>query len=404
MSTATTPTPVIESNLSYNASMKERSYLDTSGGSIKSNAHGKIVRTSITNARNVNDIILDDIGFQLVQHSSSLNNNDYYNNNDMIINNYYNEINDLLKRVTGATDAICYHHQIRNNDKVNHNSIQGYALGVHTDYTSYSANDLFLKLYQSEVQPKKGRFAIINVWRNISDTPVAQNDIALLDERSLVKPDDYIELEFTTDTYSTLQYRLNDTNSSKHRWYYYPSMTKDEVLLFKQYDSKTDIGSRFCFHTAMNTLGDSYPTRESIEIRAIVFFADDAVNSCPERVKGYDYLNTNKNTEEVADSNKSNPFSIFGWLFSTLGDVSVEEGARRCENAIVYLSYWPKDIVAYIKAGKNRPEAALELAQALADDKKNHLKIRHLKKEKKADIVKRLMDNGWEKKFQVAFA
>ena len=195
---------------------------------------------------------------------------------------------------------------------------------------------------------------------------------------------------------------MNHTNSNKHRWYYYPSMTKDEVLLFKQYDSKTDnIGSRFCFHTAMNTLGDSYPTRESIEIRAIVFFADESINTCPERVKGHDYLNKNNDTEEVAET-KNN--SIFGWLFGSLADVSVEEGARRCENAIVYLSYWPKDIVAYIKAGKNRPEAALELAQALADDKKNHLKIRHLKKEKKADIVKRLMDNGFKNKFDIAFA
>jgi hypothetical protein len=151
----------------------------------------------------------------------------------------------------------------------------------------------------------------------------------------------------------------------------------------------------------MNTLGDSYPTRESIEIRAIVFFANESVNTCPERVKGHDYLNKNTDTEEVGET-KSN--SIFGWLFGSLADVSVEEGARRCENAIVYLSYWPKDIVAYIKAGKNRPEAALELAQDFADYKKNHLKIRHLKKEKKADIVKRLMDNGFKNKFDIAFA
>ena len=354
----------------------------------------------------------DDCGFQLVQHNTSMTTNDFYNNtNDSITTIYYNEICQLLKDTTNATDCIIYHHQIRNNDKknttINGTTISEYVTTVHTDYTSYSANHLFLSLYQSEKQPKKGRYAIINAWRNISNIPIEQNDIAICDERSLVKPDDYIELEFTNNNYNILQYRLNDSNSKQHHWYYYPKMTKDEVLLFKQYDSKTNIGGRFCFHTSLNSkvsLDDISPlaTRESIEVRAILFFENENDNSCPERIIGYDYINNRMKDDTTTNSPVST--SIFGWLFNTTPDISIDEGCKRVENSIVYLSYWPKEIVAYIKAGKHRPEAPLELAQALADDKKNHLKMRHLSKDKKAAIVKSLMERGWESKFKLAFA
>ena len=397
----------IESNLSYNASSKERSFLNTSNNTINSNAIGKIVRTTINNAREIEPMAFDDCGFQLVNHTTSMSTNDFYNNTDSITSIYYNEICQLIKDTTNATDCIIYHHQIRNNDKKDSNSnVQGYANGVHTDYTSYSANHLFLSLYQSEQQPKKGRYAIINAWRNISDIPIQQNDLAICDERSLIKPDDYIELEFITNNYSTLQYRLNDINSKHHRWYYYPKMTKDEVLLFKQYDSKTDITGRYCFHTSLNSivsLDEVYNTRESIEIRAIVFYNDDD-NTCPERIIGYDYINNKMKDDDDTNDNTTKSTSILSWLFNTSPDISIDEGCKRVENSIVYLSYWPKEIVAYIKAGKHRPEASLELATALADDKKNHLKMRHLSKEKKAAIVKSLMERGWDEKFKVAFA
>ena len=32
----------------------------------------------------------------------------------------------------------------------------------------------------------------INAWRNISDTPIEDNNLAVLDERTTVKPDDYV--------------------------------------------------------------------------------------------------------------------------------------------------------------------------------------------------------------------
>ena len=69
------------------------------------------------------------------------------------------------------------------------------------------------------------------------------------------------------------QYLLGDRNSQAHRWFYFPQMTKEEVLLFKQWDSDRTLSGRVCFHTAFNSLDEAEGARcrESIEIRAFCF-------------------------------------------------------------------------------------------------------------------------------------
>ena len=64
-------------------------------------------------------------------------------------------------------------------------------------------------------------------------------------------------------------------HNDAHKWFYYPEMAKDEVLLFKVYDKKED-GPRFVFHTAFSDprTPEDAPPRRSVEIRAIAFFGD----------------------------------------------------------------------------------------------------------------------------------
>ena len=47
-----------------------------------------------------------------------------------------------------------------------------------------------------------------------------------------------------------MQYGLSDHNAAKHRWYYFPKMQMDEVLLFEQLESDTALPGRMTFHTA----------------------------------------------------------------------------------------------------------------------------------------------------------
>ena len=101
--------------------------------------------------------------------------------------------------------------------------------------------------------------------------------------RSVVKPDDYIPADLFVENEHVVQYQLDARNSSLHKWYYYPKMTRDEVLLIKHFDSDVRVTGRTCFHTAFddpNAAPDA-PPRESIEVRAIAFFPDAQPCSLP---------------------------------------------------------------------------------------------------------------------------
>jgi hypothetical protein len=66
-------------------------------------------------------------------------------------------------------------------------------------------------------------------------------------------------------------------HSPKHQWYYKFAQQPEDVLVFKQFDN---FGSaRACPHTAFmddEFENDQSPARESIEIRALLIWPDDA--------------------------------------------------------------------------------------------------------------------------------
>lgn len=64
------------------------------------------------------------------------------------------------------------------------------------------------------------------------------------------------------------------TYNPKHRWFYFPHMTADEVLLFKTYDSAEDGRARYTIHTSFDdpSAPQNAPVRQSIETRCFVFY------------------------------------------------------------------------------------------------------------------------------------
>lgn len=60
------------------------------------------------------------------------------------------------------------------------------------------------------------------------------------------------------------------------RWYYAEGINTDEAYVFVCYDSRLD-RARFTPHTAFKDLsiGEDAPPRESVEIRAYVFWEHD---------------------------------------------------------------------------------------------------------------------------------
>ena len=48
----------------------------------------------------------------------------------------------------------------------------------------------------------QGPFSLFNAWRNITDTPIEENHLAVSDETSLVKLDDYITFDIIGEGYT----------------------------------------------------------------------------------------------------------------------------------------------------------------------------------------------------------
>lgn len=96
-------------------------------------------------------------------------------------------------------------------------------------------------------------------------------------------PDDYVRFDIEHMDHTDHTFQLDPAYKSRHRWEYFPDMSRDEVLLFKQFDSEGSANVRYVFHASFRDpcgLG----TRQSIEARCIAFFPDDDASISPRKV------------------------------------------------------------------------------------------------------------------------
>ena len=116
----------------------------------------------------------------------------------------------------------------------------------------------------------RGRVQVINLWRPILREPLRDAPLAVCDSRTVdnadLVPSDLVYRDRTGETYSV-------SYNPAHRWYYVPEMRRDEGLLLKIADTRTDIPARFMPHTSFTdpTTPPGAAPRESIEIRSLVF-------------------------------------------------------------------------------------------------------------------------------------
>ena len=233
-----------------------------------------------------------------------------------VLKDYYRQCEALVEQATGAR-AHAFDHNVRSaSGKQSEQQIaggqhvQGPAHIVHGDYTLRSAPERLLQLTRppsgndtlagllgpdeslialhdaNRASADGGRFAIINVWRNIAAEPVATHPIALCDSQT-VMPGDLVVFEIHYPD------RIGENYFARYapgqEMYYYPGMTRDEVLLIKQWDSAGPLARSdgavgdaddnrapctFSFHSAFadpDTPADA-PDRWSIEVRCMVVY------------------------------------------------------------------------------------------------------------------------------------
>ena len=213
---------------------------------------------------------LDKQAFRLVHHDTGVRD---FHDPEEVKTTYYREVEELLKRETGASKVVIFDHTVRAADRAVERGLRTPVRSVHCDYTETSGlkrvRDL-LPPDEAEARLKK-RFAEFNVWRNIAPEPVEMTPLGLVDSQSLAPRDlavcDLVYADRTGEIYQGVY-------NPDHRWYYFPRMRRDEAVLIKCYDSIRDGRARFSLHSAFDdpTSPANPRPRQSIEVRAFAFF------------------------------------------------------------------------------------------------------------------------------------
>jgi hypothetical protein len=265
---------LVEATLNYFAESSEKPLIytyDPPPGIPRSTGKSEPHSVLIRNARLEQQLSLDHQGFQLLRHETAVH--DFYDRAE-VERVYYPEIEVLLKQATGAEKVVIFDHQVRNIQlfRKGEKQARDYGLTVHNDYTATSGpRRVRDHLPPEEAEQRlQNRFAEINVWRPIRG-PVESWPLAVCDALS-IESKDFVPADFVYRDKVGEVYRF--TYNPKHRWFYFPRLERNEAILLKCYDSKEDGRAQFSAHTAFDdpTSGSNAAPRESIEVRALVFW------------------------------------------------------------------------------------------------------------------------------------
>mgnify|MGYP001158604046 FL=1 len=231
----------------------------------------------VFNARE-EDHSLSESGFILLNHKSAINN--FYDDKE-VTEIYYDEMANLVKKKTGAAQVFIVSHITRNEAEAAEGKRLGAHRLVHNDFTPNFKQTIQPLLDENGSNPS--RITVYNLWRRFdedgTDAPFALCDSRTVSEKELIPTDlfNYGKEEEKTETLAdengfTVEI-YQSMNSESHKWYFYPKMNRDEVVMFKTYDSN-EKPFMPTLHSAFDdpTSNENASPRESIEVRAICFF------------------------------------------------------------------------------------------------------------------------------------
>ena len=243
-----------------------------SDGTAQSRGQYTSIDVTVRNARQLQSpASVDREGFELCHLRSKCRN---FYDEEQLRTTYYPEVAALLKKRTGASEVVVFDHNIRaeitapKRPSVAHEPVHL----VHNDFTEHSGPARVKRELGAHRAANllTGRLAIINVWRPIVGA-VMSKPLALCDAQSLSVHDLVAaDMIYSNRTGSEYRSRYNP----QHRWYYYPTLETEEVLLIKVCDSATDGRARFCLHSAFDdpSSPDGAAPRQSVELRVMLFF------------------------------------------------------------------------------------------------------------------------------------
>jgi hypothetical protein len=224
---------------------------------------------------------LDTAGFQYFKRAAK---HTTFESDEAVEREYYPESVELIKEVTGASRVVLFDHTIRRRrpGEIDDSPQKRQPVPlVHVDQTPASSEArVHRHLPEADVPSLLSkRYQIINLWRPIHHVAL-DHPLTLCDYRSTSglrdgKGDDFVpnDLIYPDRKGETFSVKFNEG----HRWKYLRGMQPDEFVLIKCFDSeavKDPSIAALTPHTAFDdpTTPADAPLRESIELRALVFY------------------------------------------------------------------------------------------------------------------------------------
>lgn len=210
---------------------------------------------------------LERSGYMLTTHETQIRN---FRDEAEVAKVYYPEMERLVEKTTGAARAFVRSHLIRTEVPVDFND--GYARFVHCDYNMKRLKEMSEEVLTDHgVEPDPNWIYVwFNTWQPF-DNPAINNPLAFIDWQSL-PADDVIDYFYTGRDRDSLV--AAPVHNPDHRWRYFPNMTTNEILLFKQLDGRPGDRSVYCPHTSFDVpdTPEDAPPRRSIESRILAVF------------------------------------------------------------------------------------------------------------------------------------
>jgi hypothetical protein len=264
----------VSATINYTRPIPERLHIDVRDFS-RTNMQFEPHTMKICDARGLQErLSLDREGFVLVPHRSAVAGSRDF---ELLGRDYHAEMVEFVKTLTGARDVLPQRTGLllRFGERSREQGVKP-ARFTHLDYTTAWAHrfvTLVTGWERFEPKPYR-RFAIYQTWRATSEPP-QDNTLALCDGRS-VQSAETMEFDVTIgpedvpgNTFVARVCRYNDA----HRWYYFSGLTRDEVIVFKAFDSAAPDALNVA-HTAFDdpsAPANAVP-RSSIEARFVAFF------------------------------------------------------------------------------------------------------------------------------------
>eukprot|EP00980_Cylindrotheca_fusiformis_P026339 scaffold15908_cov132-Cylindrotheca_fusiformis.AAC.2 len=284
---------------------------------------------AIKNGREYPNILsFDQSGFEMMNCPTTLTTGEFYaaQYDDSIQRQYFDEVISYVEQKLGCDKVVCLQMELQQQQQQdqqgagpsfmdqqprNPNDLeQLYKFAKpQTATSSRVADEIAISL--AGEHHRYQRYALVSLFRYVEDEDVEHlgqyRHMAILDERSAIKPDDYIPKERVRvvengSAVAAIEryYSLSPRHAQSHKWYYFPNMKMhNDAILLKHMDSDWTKPSRMCFQMN-NIVADPTgtirksdgqegmcfapsPSRTSVEVRMVCFWEtpDSGINSMP---------------------------------------------------------------------------------------------------------------------------